>query len=161
MTRSQGIAVAVATSALSYLFGSLAMENVISIEMWIALMAILFAAIFYFPKVTKQRKCPYCAEQIAIEAIVCKHCKSNVPQNIETNKPEDLRGLILISTGPYPIDVRLAIIKQTGMSKKESGKVVLGKLPAVITDKLPKEEAERVKEILEDAGAKVELRGFE
>jgi hypothetical protein len=40
------------------------------------------------------RKCPKCAEEIQYEAVICKHCKSEV--NAVVNKPEHMPGWLVV-----------------------------------------------------------------
>lgn len=36
--------------------------------------------------VEQTKKCPYCAEQVQLDAVVCKHCKRDIPQSDRTTK---------------------------------------------------------------------------
>jgi|WetSurMetagenome_2_1015567.scaffolds.fasta_scaffold129393_2 hypothetical protein len=51
-----------------------------------------------------QRKCPFCAELIKKEAIVCKHCHKDVPKYEEPKPPETPQGKLQgkIGYGPTP-----------------------------------------------------------
>ena len=44
---------------------------------------------FYLPDNYKyMKKCPFCAEEIKSEALVCKHCGKDVPAHIKAEKPK-------------------------------------------------------------------------
>ncbi len=152
-------------------------HQLISHDAWFISFVIIFAAILLMPNRADKRKCPSCAELIKKEAIVCKHCRKDVPQDTsitqaiksaarlkeqEVERVAKLRGLFLMETGPDPhkIDVGIAVKKLTGLDSGAASKLVHGILPLTIKEDISKEEAEEAKKKLESSGAKVELRGF-
>lgn len=65
--------------------------------------------------------------------------------------------VVLAEAGPNKINVIKEVRTLTGLGLKEAKDMVEG-APKTIKEALPKEEAEKVKKSLEDAGAKVEIK---
>lgn len=65
--------------------------------------------------------------------------------------------VILTSFGDKKVEVIKVVRQLTGLGLKESKDLVEG-VPKPVKEKLPKEEAEKVKKQLEDVGAKAELK---
>ena len=65
--------------------------------------------------------------------------------------------VILQSAGDKKINVIKVVRVHTGLGLKEAKDLVDG-APAVVKDKIPKEEAERIKKELEESGATVEIK---
>ncbi|MDH7478594.1 MAG: 50S ribosomal protein L7/L12 [Syntrophomonadaceae bacterium] len=65
--------------------------------------------------------------------------------------------VILTSYGEKKVEVIKVVRQLTGLGLKESKDLVEG-VPKPVKEKLPKEEAEKVKKMLVDAGATVEIR---
>ena len=67
-----------------------------------------------------------------------------------------------VTLADVPADKKIAVIKEvraiTGLGLKEAKELVEG-APKVLKDSAPKAEAEEIKKKLEDAGAKVTLKG--
>ncbi|NQE00505.1 50S ribosomal protein L7/L12, partial [Staphylococcus xylosus] len=63
----------------------------------------------------------------------------------------------LTSAGSSKIKVVKAVKEATGLGLKDAKELVDG-APKVVKEALPKEEAEQLKETLEEAGATVELK---
>ncbi|HHQ7379449.1 TPA: 50S ribosomal protein L7/L12, partial [Staphylococcus aureus] len=63
----------------------------------------------------------------------------------------------LTSAGSSKIKVVKAVKEATGLGLKDAKELVDG-APKVVKEALPKEEAEQLKEALEEAGATVELK---
>lgn len=65
--------------------------------------------------------------------------------------------VILTSYGEKKVEVIKVVRQLTGLGLKESKDLVEG-VPKPVKEKLPKEEAEKVKKMLVDAGATVEIK---
>lgn len=50
--------------------------------------ALLFALILGRPEEEGVRKCPFCAELVKKEAVVCKHCGNDLPSIAEPKTPD-------------------------------------------------------------------------
>lgn len=66
-------------------------------------------------------------------------------------------NVVLLEAGANKINVIKAVKNATGLGLTESKALVDG-APKAVKENLPKEEAEKLKKELEDAGAKVELK---
>lgn len=68
-----------------------------------------------------------------------------------------------VTLSEVPADKKIAVIKEvrgvTGLGLKEAKELVEG-APKVLKDSAPKAEAEEIKKKIEDAGAKVTLKGL-
>ncbi|NCN42050.1 50S ribosomal protein L7/L12 [bacterium] len=65
--------------------------------------------------------------------------------------------VVLVEAGANKINVIKEVRTLTGLGLKEAKDLVEG-APKTVKESLPKEEAEKVKKALEDAGAKVEIK---
>jgi len=65
--------------------------------------------------------------------------------------------VVLVEAGANKINVIKEVRTLTGLGLKEAKDLIEG-APKTVKESLPKEEAEKVKKALEDAGAKVEIK---
>ena len=114
---------------------------------------------------SNEKKCPFCAETIKREAKICRFCKSELPDEpMDTHEVEAVASeenvrfqVVLQSAGGNVINVIKAIREITGLGLKES-KDLVDSAPSIVSEGISKSEAEEIRQMLEDAGATVELR---
>lgn len=71
---------------------------------------------------------------------------------------KDTFDLVLTVSGDKKINVIKEVRAITGLGLKEAKDLVEGALPKTLKEGLKKDEADKFKKLLEDAGAKVELK---
>ncbi len=71
---------------------------------------------------------------------------------------KDTFDLVLANSGDKKINVIKEVRAITGLGLKEAKDLVEGALPKTLKEGLKKDEADKFKKLLEDAGAKVELK---